>query len=152
MSSAPECAERVRSAALSLSAGLRRRLRYQWFDRALRSHLVDAFIRIGWTIQAHELLGAGPITDRASLLTARARIATMRTPDLPPEPRFSHMEPLTSFFAFIALLDTLSTQTDDSDLFEASFGAIMAARFAGRGDEELQIQLIEVQDARTSMQ
>ena len=138
MSSAPECAQRVRSAALSLSAGLRRSPGYQWVDRALRSHLVDAFTRIGWTIQAHELIWAGRITDRASLLTARAKLATIRIPDLPPEPASSLMEPLASFYAFIAFLDALAALTDESDLYEASFGAIMAARFAGRGDEELQ--------------
>lgn len=146
--SAPECAEEVRAATLALAAEERVHLTYHWLDRALRCHLVDALSRAGWTREAARLLEVASIFDRQSLLEAQAELRCFALPDIrSTDPNAGEMRALASFCGLNVTFGRVATLADEADVFEASFGGIMAARMVDRGAEELQAQLA---DARCS--
>jgi hypothetical protein len=149
MGSAPEHAARVRAAALELPADARRHLVHRWVDRALRNHLIEAFMLAGWVQEAIMLLAVADIVDRRSLLAARAKLSSLVPPDVQRnEPDSPEMVALTSLCSVAANFDAVAAREDDAAVFEASFCAIMAARFVERGAEEFQTQLAEASAAR----
>ena len=149
--SAPESAEEVRVATFALATEERLHLTYRWVDRALRCHLVDAFSRAGWPREAARLLEVASIFDRQSLLRAQAELRCFALPHIrSTDPNSGELQALASFCGLNVTFGRVATLADEADVFEASFGGIMAARMVDRGAEELQAQLADALAARSS--